>query len=57
MPSGPELSNTRLTMFPPEGRLRLDFDRERDLEDLMLIYFRRYIGEPPRSLPARRQFL
>ena len=37
MPSGPELSNTRLTTLPPEGRLRLFFDRERDLDDLICL--------------------
>ncbi|KAF0674925.1 hypothetical protein PMES_02633 [Profundibacterium mesophilum KAUST100406-0324] len=38
LPSGPELSKTRLTMFP-EGRLRFDFDRERDFEDLMVLLY------------------
>ena len=38
LPSGPELSKTRLTTLPPEeGRLRFDLDRERDLDDLILI--------------------
>ena len=36
MPSGPELSKTRLTTLPTE-RLRLFLFRERDLEDLMRI--------------------
>ena len=35
LPSGPELSKTRLMMLPPEGRLRFDLDRERDLDDLI----------------------
>ena len=35
LPSGPELSNTRLTTLPTE-RLRFDFDRDRDLEDLIV---------------------
>mmetsp|Transcript_23803 Transcript_23803/g.42884 ORF Transcript_23803/g.42884 Transcript_23803/m.42884 type:complete len:420 (+) Transcript_23803:890-2149(+) len=38
LPSGPELSNTRLTTLPPPVlllRLRLFLDRDRDLEDFM----------------------
>lgn len=38
LPSGPELSKTRFTTLPPEGRLRLFLARERDLEDLILLY-------------------
>jgi len=34
LPSGPELSKTRLTTLPTD-RLRFDLFRERDLDDLM----------------------
>ena len=54
LPSGPELSNTRLTTFPPEGRLRLDFDRERDLDDLIymlsIFFYRVSTRFAPRAL-------
>ena len=33
MPSGPELSKTRMPTLPRLERLRLAFERERDLED------------------------
>ena len=42
LPSGPEESNTRLTMLPIE-RWRFDFERERDLEDLMC--FRAFVPD------------
>ena len=35
LPSGPELSKTRLMMFPPEGRLLRFLFRDRDFDDLM----------------------
>ena len=42
-PSGPELSNTRLTMLPIE-RLRLFFDRERVFEDLIRCVFQPFLA-------------
>src|SRR6056297_1299809 len=36
LPSGPELSKTRLTIFPTE-RLRFGLFRERDLDDLIFL--------------------
>ena len=38
LPSGPELSNTRLTTLPKDRGLR-DLLRERDLEDLIVPLF------------------
>jgi hypothetical protein len=35
LPSGPELSKTRLMMFPPEGRGVRFLFRDRDLDDLI----------------------
>jgi hypothetical protein len=52
LPSGPELSNTRLTMLPIV-RGRFDFERERDLDDLMVLRClpvpgRHVLGQKPR---------
>jgi hypothetical protein len=38
LPSGPELSKTRLMMLPID-RGRFDFERERDFDDLMFSVF------------------
>jgi 16S rRNA (adenine1518-N6/adenine1519-N6)-dimethyltransferase len=51
---GPELSNTRLTMFPME-RGRFCLERERDLEDLMCPVFRPWycpVPDPARGMKA-----
>ena len=39
LPSGPELSKTRLTMLPSDRGLLRDLLRERDLEDLIVPMF------------------
>ena len=39
MPSGPELSKTRLTTLPKDRGLLRDLLRERDLEDLIVPMF------------------
>ena len=41
--SGPELSNTRLTILPME-RLRFSFDRERCLDDLIALLSSLWFG-------------
>src|SRR5690606_32054461 len=46
LPSGPEESKTRLTTLPSE-RCRFDFERERDLDDLMCSC----LSEPRAVLP------
>ncbi|GHC16631.1 hypothetical protein GCM10007291_13970 [Gemmobacter nanjingensis] len=52
LPSGPELSKTRLMMLPIV-RGRFDFERERDLEDLILSYDPVVRGDWPTCIVCR----
>jgi len=51
LPSGPELSKTRLTTFPTVERLRFCFDRERCLFDLMMFFYPAFSLALPEPLP------
>ena len=49
LPSGPELSKTRLMILPID-RGRFDFERERDFDDLMFSVFPDWVWHCPKRL-------